>query len=241
MLYLVLTRRRNTETNVAMYATTGETSATATKDDGASALYDPAARDAKYKGNWAQYLVDLHDAKGTFDFCGGMMFQLVLSERLRSRLVGVAATSSGEPSQPVVFDARNTRMSQTPGYSTTADADNVKIFHGREVRQVPDAAGGMGFVLHLSDTEEDPEGWSPQEIADYNGWRHDSGRPWRNMQLWESEGAKLREKFGEAAFGLHHRFYLHLDQQNGFWLSAEDGCEGRASDGAGRGKLFGLL
>ena len=28
MLYLVLTRRRNTETNVAMYATTGETSAT---------------------------------------------------------------------------------------------------------------------------------------------------------------------------------------------------------------------
>ena len=29
--------------------------------------------------------MDLHDTKGTFDFCGGMMFQLVLSEKLRSR------------------------------------------------------------------------------------------------------------------------------------------------------------
>ena len=29
-------------------------------------LYDPAARDAKYEGNVAQYLVDLHDSKSTF-------------------------------------------------------------------------------------------------------------------------------------------------------------------------------
>ena len=40
-------------------------------------LYDPSARDATYKGNWAQYLVDLHDARATFDFCGGMMFQVL--------------------------------------------------------------------------------------------------------------------------------------------------------------------
>ena len=32
-------------------------------------LYEPATRDA-YKGNLAQYLVDLHDARSTFDFCG---------------------------------------------------------------------------------------------------------------------------------------------------------------------------
>lgn len=37
-------------------------------------------------GNWARYLVDCNDAKATFDFCGGMMFQLVLSDKLRSRL-----------------------------------------------------------------------------------------------------------------------------------------------------------
>ena len=206
-------------------------------EDGVSALYDPAARDAKYKGNWAQYLVDLHDAKGTFDFCGGMMFQLVLSDTLRGRLAAVAA--GGGSGQPVVFDATKTRMSQTDGYSQPAHADNVAVFHGREVRKAPDAAGGMGFALHLSDTEADPEGWSSLERADYNGWGHDSGRPWRNMQLWEAEGAQLQAKFGDAAFGLHHRFYLHLDRQDGFWLSAEDGCEGRAS--ATREKFLGLF
>ena len=30
------------------------------------------------------------------------------------------------------------------------------------------------------------------------------------------------------AFGLHHRFYLHKDGGDNFWLSAEDGCEGVA-------------
>ena len=40
-------------------------------------LADPATRDAQYGKNVAKYLVDLHDANGVFDFCGGMMFQLV--------------------------------------------------------------------------------------------------------------------------------------------------------------------
>ena len=31
-------------------------------------LYNPAARDAHYNGNMAQYLVDLHDSKATFNF-----------------------------------------------------------------------------------------------------------------------------------------------------------------------------
>ena len=46
----------------------------------ATDLYDPAQRDFHYKGNIAQYLVDLHDADACFKFYGGpeygnMMFQ----------------------------------------------------------------------------------------------------------------------------------------------------------------------
>ena len=55
------------------------------------------------------------------------------------------------------------RMFMTPGYSQDADADNVRIFHGREIRQVPHASGGMGFVLQLSMAEGDPEGWTPED------------------------------------------------------------------------------
>eukprot|EP00239_Pterosperma_sp_CCMP1384_P012149 CAMPEP_0197865880 /NCGR_PEP_ID=MMETSP1438-20131217/43908_1 /TAXON_ID=1461541 /ORGANISM="Pterosperma sp., Strain CCMP1384" /LENGTH=227 /DNA_ID=CAMNT_0043484399 /DNA_START=309 /DNA_END=992 /DNA_ORIENTATION=+ len=206
------------------------------KDDLRTRLYDPATRDKSYDGNWAQYLVDLHDARGTFDFCGGMMFQLVLSDKLRGRLEAVAGGREG--SQPIVFDASTTRMNGTPGYVQSADADSVAIFHGREVRDVKGATGGMGMVLHLSDCHEDPQGWSHQEVDDYNGWGHDSGRPWRNMQRWTSEGVQgFQEAFGAPAYGLHHRFYLHLDRQNNFWLSAEDGCEGFASNGSKKGAL----
>ena len=188
-------------------------------------LYDPAARDAKYEGNVAQYLVDLHDSKSTFDFCGGMMFQLVLSDKLRTHLESVA-TSGGK--QPTIFDAGKMRMGNLPDYAKTADADNVKIFHGREVRQVKDAAGGMGFVLQLSHAgEDDPEGWTPEERARYDGWGHDSGREWRKGEQLEREGFDtFKSKFGETAYALHHRFYLHLDGGNRMWLSAEDGCEG---------------
>ena len=83
----------------------------------ASHLYDPAARDARYGApqNVAQYLVDLHDARACFSFCGGMMFQLVLSDDLRRHLHSVAnpgAESCGE--QPVVFDAAKARLSSIP-------------------------------------------------------------------------------------------------------------------------------
>ena len=37
-------------------------------------LYDPAIRDVHYGDNIAQYLVDLHDTRGTFDFCGVSAF-----------------------------------------------------------------------------------------------------------------------------------------------------------------------
>mmetsp|Transcript_89720 Transcript_89720/g.155282 ORF Transcript_89720/g.155282 Transcript_89720/m.155282 type:complete len:283 (-) Transcript_89720:48-896(-) len=189
-------------------------------------LYDLKERDSKYGSplNVAQYLVDLHDNKGTFDFCGGMMFQLVLSEKLRNHLSQVAE-SGGD--QPVVFDASKDRMAKIPGYSQTANVDSIKVFHGREIRQVSDAAGGMGMVLQLSHPEEDPEGWTEAEVKGYDGWGHDSGRVWRKGDRLESEGFKtFRNKFGQRAFTLHHRFYLHFDGFNRLWLSAEDGCEG---------------
>ena len=191
-----------------------------------SDLVDPATREGRYSGNLARYLVDLHDASAVFDFCGGMLFQLVLSDSLRSHLTKVA---DGGLEQPVVFDASTDQMAKMPGYSRTAAADNASLFHGREVRQVPDAAGGMHFCLQLTlANAEDSEGWTRQELEEYDGWGHDAARTWRKGERLKSEGVgAFRSKFGAAAFALHHRFYLHLDRANQLWLSAEDGCEGR--------------
>jgi hypothetical protein len=192
-------------------------------------LQNPATHDAQYSQNMAKCLVDLHDSRAVFDFCGGMMFQLVLSEKLRSHLADVA-NACGDGQQPVVFGATIDRMAKMPGYCKDATADNVRLFHGREVRSVPTAAGGMGFVLQLSFAGapgEDPEGWTAQELGGYDGWGHDSRRTWRNGERLEREGfAAFRTRFGASAFALHHRFYLHLDREKRLWLSAEDGCEG---------------
>ena len=46
------------------------------------ALENPTCRDRDYADNAARYLVDLHEKKAVFDFCGGMMFQLVLTDAL---------------------------------------------------------------------------------------------------------------------------------------------------------------
>lgn len=170
--------------------------------------------------NVAQKIVDLHDSKAVFDFCGGMMFQLVISDKLRNDLLQSSK-------HPVIYDASKNRMSSIPNYNQSSFADDISIFHGREVRKVKNAVGGMGFVLQLVASKDDPEGWSTNEIDEYNGWAHDSGRKWRNASEHASEGNDNYEnKFGASAFGLHHRFYWHLDQKNGLWLSAEDGCEG---------------
>ena len=205
------------------------TASSAGEAPSSSYLYSPSERDAHYNGNTAQYLVDLHNEKATFNFCGGMMFQLVLSEKLKTHLEGIATSSSSDESkQPVIFDASKPRMEKIPGYQLNADADNLTVFHGREIRQVPHATGGMGFVLQLSHSDEtDPEGWTSAEVEGYDGWAHDSGRVWRKGDRLESEGfGDFRERFGPKSFALHHRFYLHYDQGNSMWLSAEDGCEG---------------
>lgn len=192
-----------------------------------SILFEPSQREAEYGENVARYLVDLHDGKGTFDFCGGMMFQLVLSNKLRIHLANVAEGVDGKV-QPVIFDSDKSRMFSLPGYTKSADADNIRVFHGREIRKVPNAAGGFGFVLQLSmANDEDPEGWSQEEISTYDGWGHDSGRQWRKANDYEAEGfSDFKQKFGDKAFGLNHRFYLHFDSTDRMWLSAEDGCEG---------------
>lgn len=195
-------------------------------------LVEPAQRDARYGKDTAQYLVDLHDSKATFDFCGGMLFQLVLSEKLRDHLVKVSAGDND--AQPVIFDATKPRMHQIANYEQSATADNIRTFHGREIRKVPDAAGGMNFVLQLSLANgDDPEGWTPQELEGYDGWGHDSGRVWRAGNRLEDEGfASFKERFGPEAFALHHRFYLHFDRGDRMWLSAEDGCEGTPARGS---------
>jgi len=236
-------------------------------------LYNPTERDEYYQGNVAQYLLDLHDEGATFNFCGGMMFQLVLSEKLQTHLKSVVDAADKETQQPVIHPAAQPLMSRIPNYKKSSFADNISIFHGRELRKIPTANGGMGFVLQLSYADPsaaleedasavevagkgadaswngkavDPQGWSKEEITTYDGWRSDQFRQWRKASMYETEGySTFGKEFGNEAFGLNHRFYLHLDNQNRMWLSAEDGCEGTPSDGSSLmkklgGMLFGM-
>merc|ERR1711907_200768 len=202
-------------------------------------LSDPTQRDKQYtdpegKRNIAAYLVDLHHARKVFKFCGSHQFQLVLSDALLEHLSLAAEQGAGSAGQPVVFDAD--QMCHIPNYTEfkgSAAADNVRVFHGREVRDSAGANGGQGKVLQLCMAGgEDAEGCTPAEVADYNGWQHDSGRTWRKAAEYELDGfASYSSKFGEGAFGLHHRFFLHWDSRGVMWLSAEDGCEGEPWQG----------
>jgi hypothetical protein len=197
-----------------------------------SQLYDPAARAATYGGNHARYLLDLDaNASTTFNFCGGMMFGVSLSPRLREHLEEVASAGEADPRQPVVYGKEVRRMSMRPeGHDLDARADNARLFHGREVRQAENAAGGGGMLIHLSfagEPGDDAEGWTNEETDEYSGWLSDRQRRWRDGALLQSEGFEtFGARFGAKAFTLHHKFYLHVDAGNNFWLSAEDGCEG---------------
>lgn len=210
-----------------------------------SHLYDPAARAATYGGNHARYLLDLDaNASTTFNFCGGMMFGVSLSPRLREHLEEVAAAGEADPRQPVVYGKEVRRMSMRPeGHDLDARADNARLFHGREVRQAENAAGGGGMLIHLSfagEPGDDAEGWTSEELEEYSGWLSDRQRRWRDGALLESEGFEtFGARFGAKAFTLHHKFYLHVDAGNNFWLSAEDGCEGVATPPAPPPRDFG--
>ena len=177
--------------------------------------------------NVAQDLLDWHDNQQTLNFCGGMLFQFQLTDKLQEHLQSVAAKGADSEQQPVIFGAERRHMSQIPNYNKNAEGDNIRLFHGREVRHVPTAAGGMGFVLQLSFAGEDLEGWTAEERAEYDGWKHDVKRTWRKGDRLEKEGFQnAREKYGPDAFSLHHRFYLHRGEAGEVWLAAEDGCEG---------------
>ena len=103
----------------------------------------------------------------------------------------------------------------------------MKIFHGREVRQVKNAEGGMGMVLQLSLAKDlDPEGLDTPEISNTTAGHMTANVGGNGANSWKRKGGTFRRQFGSSAFTLHHRFYLHLDEQNQVWLSAEDGCEG---------------
>jgi hypothetical protein len=209
-------------------------------------LYDPVERASTYGGNHAQYLLDLDaNASTTFNFCGGMMFGVSLSPRLREHLSAIAAAGPGDPRQPFIYDKEVRRMNQRPeGHDLDANADNVKLFHGREVRQVStNAGGGSSMLIHLSlaGDASDVEGWTKEEMDEYAGWLSDRQRRWRNGELLKNEGFEtFNERFGDAAFTLHHKFYLHVDTQQNVWLSAEDGCEGVAMPPSPPPKDFGM-
>merc|ERR1711907_529806 len=160
-------------------------------------LSDPTQRDKQYtdpegKRNIAAYLVDLHHARKVFKFCGSHQFQLVLSDALLEHFSLAAEQGAGSAGQPVVFDAD--QMCHIPNYTEfkgSAAADNVRVFHGREVRDSAGANGGQGKVLQLCMAGgEDAEGWTPAEVADYNGWQHDSGRTWRKAAEYELDGSQ---------------------------------------------------
>jgi len=75
-------------------STAAEAMSSSSSSSSLSYLVNPEERDQHYDGNIAQYLVDLHDNKATLNFCGGMMFQFVLSEKLRAHLQEVTATTT---------------------------------------------------------------------------------------------------------------------------------------------------
>ena len=105
-------------TVLAMSSTTAGTSNAASKTH----LYNPTERDEYYQGNVAQYLLDLHDEGATFNFCGGMMFQLVLSEKLQTHLKSVVDAADKETQQPVIHPAAQPLMSRVPNYKKSSFA-----------------------------------------------------------------------------------------------------------------------
>ena len=72
------------------------------------------------------------------------MASMSTSTSFRSRALrasassGVSPSTGGAParaSRLTSTTAAARRMANTPGYAKVADADNIRIFHGREVRQ----------------------------------------------------------------------------------------------------------
>jgi hypothetical protein len=188
------------------------------------------AATATHNTNVAKYLLNTEDDRGQFLFCGSMRFGLTLTDALRECLREIACDEDDER-QPHVFAKEYRRMLMLPAYARDSFADDRTIFYGREVRRVSTMEPNSMIIQLCLSSAEDSEGWTEGEREEYSGWLSDSQRRWRNEEILSSEGCeKFRETFGNEAYTLHHRFYLHTDDEDQFWLSAEDGCEGVAID-----------
>jgi hypothetical protein len=80
----------------------------------------------------------------------GMIFQFVLTDKLIAHLEPIASSPTLEQQQPIIHPASQSLMSRVYNFNKSSYADNRSIFHGREIRKVSNARGGMGFVLQLS-------------------------------------------------------------------------------------------
>ena len=80
----------------------------------------------------------------------------------------------------------------------------------------------FSFSAHFVRPFFQAEGVMRQQFSDsdydferYDGWGHDRGRTWRKGERLEAEGYKgFKSTFGDAAFTLNHRFYLHFGRRN---------------------------
>ncbi|KAL3793576.1 hypothetical protein ACHAW5_002856 [Stephanodiscus triporus] len=210
---------------VAMSSTSTSTTAGASSNS-KSRMYVPSERDEHYGDNIARYLLDLNEE---------------------------VASSPHDPSrQPIVRPASQSLMNRVPDYERSSHADNIYADpYGTRTTTTSTSAvdgvvvpSGKGADSAWDGRAVDDQGWSNEEIATYDGWRSDRVRQWRNARTYAAEGFdRFSEVFGDKAYGLNHRFFLHYDDRGRMWLCAEDGCEGTPSEG-GRGlmgKIGGML
>ena len=137
-------------------------------------------------------------------------------------------------------------MSMRPdGHSLDATADNVRVFHGREVRSVPWPPGGGGWrstsASLASRAPDDPEGWTGERR-----WTSTPGGSQTGSAGGETGRSSSRKGSRRSASDSDPRrspcttgAHLHVDDADEFWLSAEDGCEGVAQKARPRERDFG--
>lgn len=179
--------------------------------------------------NAAQYLLDL-DAQGIYLHYYGdqQIFLLVLSPKLRDRL-HKASSGFNASQMPLAYGTEHLsggkcNWGDTPGWSSRhrphSGADARTVFYGRELRHAPNTL--FGNAIHLSlGPEEDPEGWTPDEIAEnYKFWRAiqqegksvgeaDALRQFRH-DVGSQLGGTFMQRWGQRPVTKAHRFALQM-------------------------------
>ena len=82
------------------------------------------------------------------------MFQLVITDALKDHLLSASFqqndaddTDTDTAKEDVMVYQQTPRMHLTPEYQRSSAADNVKYFHGREIRNVPFAGDGYDLTI----------------------------------------------------------------------------------------------